>query len=173
MLGINSRVQLAKCEHIMRRRINQMHMENGVTFLNPEATMVDLDVTIGRDTVLDPGVHLEGNTSIGAQCYIRGISRISNSRVENGVVIDNSVIEESHVGDNVTIGPFAHLRPNSVLEKDVHIGNFVEVKKSHVGEGTKPATSPTSAMAMWGKTSISVVALFSVTTMARKNLKPS
>ncbi|WP_322627007.1 bifunctional UDP-N-acetylglucosamine diphosphorylase/glucosamine-1-phosphate N-acetyltransferase GlmU [Aedoeadaptatus coxii] len=137
MLGINSRVQLAKCEHIMRRRINQMHMENGVTFLNPEATMVDLDVTIGRDTVLDPGVHLEGNTSIGAQCYIRGISRISNSRVENGVVIDNSVIEESHVGDNVTIGPFAHLRPNSVLEKDVHIGNFVEVKKSHVGEGTK------------------------------------
>ena len=81
--------------------------------------------------------HLEGNTSIGAQCYIRGISRISNSRIENGVVIDNSVIEESHVGDNVTIGPFAHLRPNSVLEKDVHIGNFVEVKKSHVGEGTK------------------------------------
>ena len=80
---------------------------------------------------------MEGKTSIGAHCYIRGISRISDSCIENGVVIDNSVIEKSHVGDNVTIGPFAHLRPNSVLEKDVHIGNFVEVKKSHVGEGTK------------------------------------
>ncbi|MDD7362795.1 MAG: bifunctional UDP-N-acetylglucosamine diphosphorylase/glucosamine-1-phosphate N-acetyltransferase GlmU [Peptoniphilus sp.] len=137
MLGINSRVQLARCEHIMRRRINEKHMENGVSFLNPETTMVDFDVEIGCDTVIDPGVHLEGETKIGKRCRVRGNSRISDSVIADDVEIESSVIESSKVGENVTIGPFAHLRPNSVLEKDVHIGNFVEVKKSRVGEGTK------------------------------------
>lgn len=137
MLGINSRVQLAQCENILRRRINEHHMKNGVTFLHPESTMVDFDVEIAPDTILDPGVHLEGKTKIGEGVRIRGASRVSDSVIGDEVVIDNSVIESSQVAARVTIGPFAHLRPNSVLEEDVHIGNFVEVKKSHIGAGTK------------------------------------
>ena len=112
-------------------------MKNGVTFLHPESTMVDFDVEIAPDTILDPGVHLEGKTKIGEGVRIRGASRVSDSVIGDEVVIDNSVIESSQVAARVTIGPFAHLRPNSVLEEDVHIGNFVEVKKSHIGAGTK------------------------------------
>ncbi|MDY3117974.1 MAG: bifunctional UDP-N-acetylglucosamine diphosphorylase/glucosamine-1-phosphate N-acetyltransferase GlmU [Peptoniphilus sp.] len=137
MLGINSRVQLASCEKIMRRRINQYHMENGVTFTDKESTLIDFDVKIGRDTILGPNIHLEGDTIIGEDCIIRGATRIVDSVVGDEVTIDSSVIEQSKVGDRVTIGPYAHLRPNSVLEEEVHIGNFVEVKNSHVGKGSK------------------------------------
>lgn len=137
MLGINSRVQLAACEEIMRRRINRYHMDNGVTFTDKDATLIDFDVKIGRDTILGPNVHLEGSTIIGEGCVIRGASRIVDSTVADGVTIDSSVIEHSQVGRGVTMGPFAHLRPNSVLEENVHIGNFVEVKNSHIGKGTK------------------------------------
>lgn len=137
MLGINSRVQLAACEEIMRRRINRYHMDNGVTFTDKDATLIDFDVKIGRDTILGPNVHLEGSTIIGEGCVIRGASRIVDSTVADGVTIESSVIEHSQVGCGVTMGPFAHLRPNCVLEENVHIGNFVEVKNSHIGKGTK------------------------------------
>ena len=137
MLGINSRVQLAACEKIMRRRINRYHMDNGVTFTDQDATLIGFDVEIGRDTILGPNVHLEGKTIIGEGCVIRGESRIVDSTVADGVTIESSVIEQSQVGRGVTMGPFAHLRPNSVLEENVHIGNFVEVKNSHIGKGTK------------------------------------
>lgn len=137
MLGINSRVQLAACEKIMRRRINRYHMDNGVTFTDQDATLIDFDVEIGRDTILGPNVHLEGKTTVGEGCVIRGESRIVDSTVADEVTIESSVIEHSQVGRGVTMGPFAHLRPNSVLEENVHIGNFVEVKNSHIGKGTK------------------------------------
>ena len=137
MLGINSRVQLAACEKIMRRRINRYHMDNGVTFTDQDATLIDFDVEIGRDTILGPNVHLEGKTTVGEGCVIRGESRIVDSTVADEVTIESSVIEQSQVGRGVTMGPFAHLRPNSVLEENVHIGNFVEVKNSHIGKGTK------------------------------------
>ena len=137
MLGINSRVQLAACEKIMRRRINRYHMDNGVTFTDQDATLIDFDVEIGRDTILGPNVHLEGKTTVGEGCLIRGESRIVDSTVADEVTIESSVIEQSQVGRGVTMGPFAHLRPNSVLEENVHIGNFVEVKNSHIGKGSK------------------------------------
>lgn len=137
MLGINSRVQLAACEKIMRRRINRYHMDNGVTFTDQDATLIDFDVEIGRDTILGPNVHLEGKTTVGEGCVIRGESRIVDSTVADEVTIESSVIEQSQVGRGVTMGPFAHLRPNSVLEENVHIGNFVEVKNSHIGKGSK------------------------------------
>lgn len=137
MLGINSRVQLAACEKIMRRRINRYHMDNGVTFTDQDATLIDFDVEIGRDTILGPNVHLEGKTTVGEGCVIRGASRIVDSTVADEVTIESSVIEQSQVGRGVTMGPFAHLRPNSVLEENVHIGNFVEVKNSRIGKGSK------------------------------------
>lgn len=137
MLGINSRVQLAACEKIMRRRINRYHMDNGVTFTDQDATLIDFDVEIGRDTILGPNVQLEGKTTVGEGCVIRGESRIVDSTVADEVTIESSVIEQSQVGRGVTMGPFAHLRPNSVLEENVHIGNFVEVKNSHIGKGSK------------------------------------
>lgn len=137
MLGVNSRVQLAACEKIMRRRINKYHMENGVTFLDDASTLIDSGVKIGRDTILGPSIHLVGETTIGEGCVIQGASRIVDSTVADGAVIDSSVVEESVVGSGVTMGPYAHLRPNCVLEENVHIGNFVEVKNSHIGKGTK------------------------------------
>lgn len=137
MLGVNSRVQLAACEKIMRRRINKYHMENGVTFLDDASTLIDSGVKIGRDTILGPSIHLVGETTIGEGCVIQGASRIVDSTIADGATIDSSVVEKSVVGSGVTMGPYAHLRPNCVLEENVHIGNFVEVKNSHIGKGTK------------------------------------
>ena len=137
MLGINSRVQLSRCEKIMRKRINEQHMQNGVTFLSPETTIVDADVKIGKDTILYPGVILEGKTEIGEDVKIIGSSRIVDSKIGSRVTIDNTLIESSVVEDSVTIGPYAHLRPKSHLKENVHLGNFVEVKNSTLGKGTK------------------------------------
>ncbi|MDO5037242.1 MAG: bifunctional UDP-N-acetylglucosamine diphosphorylase/glucosamine-1-phosphate N-acetyltransferase GlmU [Tissierellia bacterium] len=137
MLGINSRAQLAVCEGIMRERINEAHMLNGVTFLDPSSTLVEYGVKIGQDTVIYPGAILQGDSEIGQACTIYGNSRIVDSKIGNNVTIDNSLIEKSVVEDGVSMGPYAHLRPNSHLEEDVHIGNFVEVKNAHLGQGTK------------------------------------
>ncbi|MBC8591231.1 bifunctional UDP-N-acetylglucosamine diphosphorylase/glucosamine-1-phosphate N-acetyltransferase GlmU [Wansuia hejianensis] len=135
--GINSRVQLAFSEEIMKRRINEHHMENGVTILDPNTTYIERGVTIGSDTIIYPGVTLEGNTSIGEDCIIRSNTRITNSKIRNGVTIESSVIEDSVVEEHSTIGPNAHLRPQSHIGKRVKIGNFVEVKKSYIGDNSK------------------------------------
>lgn len=135
--GVNSRAQLATSEMIMRNRINNYHMANGVTFINPDNTYIDNGVEIGADTLIYPGVTLEGNTKIGENCIIMSNSRIKSSIICNGVEIDSSVIEESFVGENTHIGPYAHLRPHSNLGKSVKIGNFVEVKNSIIKDGTK------------------------------------
>lgn len=137
MLGVNSRVQLATCEKIMRQRINEAHMEAGVTFLDPETSLVDSGVKIGQDSLIYPGAIIQGDTVIGKNCTIYGNSRIIDSQVGDGVTIDSSTIEESKLADGVTIGPYSHLRPGAVLEEGVHLGNFVEVKKSRLGQGTK------------------------------------
>ncbi|MCQ4925212.1 bifunctional UDP-N-acetylglucosamine diphosphorylase/glucosamine-1-phosphate N-acetyltransferase GlmU [Tissierella carlieri] len=135
--GVNSRVQLAFTEEIMRKRINEYHMVNGVTIINPENTYIEDGVQIGRDTVIYPGVSLEGNTEIGEDCIIRNNSRIINSIIHNEVSIESSTIEDSIVGENTHIGPHAHLRPNSNIGKNVKIGNFVEVKNSTLKDNTK------------------------------------
>lgn len=135
--GVNSRVQLAYCERVMRKRINKLHMENGVTMINPENTYIEDSVRIGKDTTIYPGVILEGSTEIGENCLIRQDSRIVNSIIKDNVIIESSVIEESFVDDNTKIGPSAHLRPNSKIGKNIKIGNYVEVKNSTIGDNTK------------------------------------
>lgn len=135
--GINSRVQLAYAEKLMRRRINERHMENGVTLIDPDSTYIGNEVHIGRDTIIYPGTILEGNTEIGKDCIIGQNSRIVNSIIDNKVEIQISTILDSTINEGSKIGPYAYLRPNSHIGKNVKIGDFVEVKNSNVGDNTK------------------------------------
>ena len=136
--GVNTRVHLALAEKEMRRRICERLMLDGVTILDPERVVVDHQVTVGRDTVLHPGVVLEGETHVGEHCTIRANSRITNSVVHQGVKIqDACVLQEATVEEEAVIGPMAHLRPGSVIHRKAKVGNFVELKKTEVGEGSK------------------------------------
>ena len=138
IIGINSRNELAMADIIMRRRINNRHMLNGVTMINPDNTYVGMDVSIGQDVTIYPGATIEGNTIIGNRSVIYPNSRIVNSQIGSDVNIkDSCVIEESRIGDGSEVGPFAHLRPGTILEKNVRIGNYVELKKAFMGEGSK------------------------------------
>ncbi|WP_315117230.1 bifunctional UDP-N-acetylglucosamine diphosphorylase/glucosamine-1-phosphate N-acetyltransferase GlmU [uncultured Clostridium sp.] len=136
-MGVNSRVQLAEVEDIMRKRINNKHMENGVTFIDPKNTYIDSDVIIGNDTIIYPGNVIEGKTVIKENCILYPNSRIKDSTIEAEVTIQSSVILESRIGDNTTVGPFAYIRPESVIGKSVRVGDFVEIKKSTIGDHTK------------------------------------
>lgn len=136
-LGVNSRVQLAEVEAILRKRINNKHLENGVTIIDPNTTYIGIDVEIGQDTIIYPGNVLEGNTVIGKNCMLYPNSRINNSVIGEDVEIQSSVILESEIGNNTTVGPFAYIRPQSVIGKNVRIGDFVEIKKSTIGNNTK------------------------------------
>jgi len=135
--AVNSKVELAAAEGIMRRRINEKHMENGVVLIDPNNTYIQWNVQIGRDTVIYPGNVLEENTIIKDNCILYPGNRICNSTIESGVTIQNSVVLHSVVGENTTVGPFAFIRPESVIGKDARIGDFVEIKKSTIGDGTK------------------------------------
>ena len=136
-IGVNSRVQLAEAESILRKRINNKHMENGVTLIDPNSTYIGDDVEIGRDTVIYPGNVIEGNTKIGENVVLYPNSRISNSTISNNVEIQSSVIIDSKIGDGTTVGPFAYIRPESVIGNNARIGDFVEIKKSNIGNNTK------------------------------------
>ena len=136
-LGVNDRVALATAEGVMRRRINKQHMVNGVSFVNPDATYIDVDVEIAPEVQLEANVTLKGQTKIGAETILTNGTYIVDSEIGERAVITNSMIEESSVADGVTVGPYAHIRPGSSLAKDVHVGNFVEVKGSSIGENTK------------------------------------
>ncbi|WP_100065559.1 bifunctional UDP-N-acetylglucosamine diphosphorylase/glucosamine-1-phosphate N-acetyltransferase GlmU [Miniphocaeibacter massiliensis] len=135
--GINSKLQLSIAQEVLRKRINEAHMANGVVMENPANIFVEDSVIIGKDTEIRSGVRLTGKTVIGEDCLIYGDTIIDNSIIENEVIVKSSVIENSFVGEGTDIGPFAHLRPNSKLDKKVHIGNFVEVKNANIGENTK------------------------------------
>lgn len=136
-MGVNDRVALATATQLMQKRINEAHMKNGVTFYDPEHTYVDVEVKIGADTVIEGNVSLHGTTEIGEDCHITSGSDLTNAKIADGVVIKSSNIEDSSVGTGSDIGPFAHLRPKSIISENVHIGNFVEVKKSEISAGTK------------------------------------
>lgn len=136
-MGVNDRIALAKANEIMRKRINEAHMTNGVSFVDPASTYIDAGVVIGSDTVIEAGVQLQGETVIGMDCMIGAHSRIVDSVIEDNVVITNSVIESSHVKKAADVGPFAHLRPNAEIGEGAHIGNFVEVKNAEIGNHTK------------------------------------
>ncbi|MBQ0140091.1 MAG: bifunctional UDP-N-acetylglucosamine diphosphorylase/glucosamine-1-phosphate N-acetyltransferase GlmU [Kurthia sp.] len=136
-LGVNDRVALAQAEAIMRDRINEKHMRNGVSFINPSNTYIGVDVKIGSDTVLQSGVILEGNTVIGEDCFIGANSHIIDSEIGDRTKVDASVVEESVIGEDVTVGPYAHVRPASNVGNRAKVGNFVELKKTTLGEGSK------------------------------------
>lgn len=136
-LGVNDRIALATAESVMRKRINEAHMTNGVTFVNPEATYIDIDVTIGAEAVIEANVVLKGQTSIGERTVLTNGTRVVDSQIAADVVISNSDIESALIEAGVTVGPYAHIRPDSTLKEGVHIGNYVEVKSSTIGKGTK------------------------------------
>lgn len=136
--GINSRSELAEASRIVRQKKNDELMAAGVTIEDPATTYIDDDVVVGADTVIHPGVHLEGNTKVGASCEIHSGVRIVNSVLDDRVTIqDFCVINGARLASGVTVGPFAHLRQESVLHESVHIGNFVELKKVVLGAGSK------------------------------------
>ncbi len=136
--GINSRSELAEASRIVRQKKNEELMAAGVTIEDPATTYIDEGVVVGADTVIHPGVYLEGKTHIGQACEIHAGVRIINSTLDDRVTVQNfCVINGSRLGAGVTVGPFAHIRPESELHESVHIGNFVELKKSVVGKGSK------------------------------------
>jgi bifunctional UDP-N-acetylglucosamine pyrophosphorylase/glucosamine-1-phosphate N-acetyltransferase len=136
--GINSRSELAEVSRIVRQKKNEELMAAGVTIEDPATTYIDDDVVVGADTVIHPGVHLEGKTQIGQACEIHAGVRIINSTIEDRVTVQNfCVINGGRLGTGVTIGPFAHVRPETELHESVHVGNFVELKKTVLGKGTK------------------------------------
>jgi len=136
--GINSRSELAEASRIVRQKKNEELMAAGVTIEDPATTYIDEAVIVGADTVIHPGVHLEGKTEIGQACEIHAGVRIINSTLDDRVTVQNfCVINGSRLGPGVTVGPFVHLRPESELHESVRIGNFVELKKSVVGKGSK------------------------------------
>ncbi|MCF6411923.1 bifunctional UDP-N-acetylglucosamine diphosphorylase/glucosamine-1-phosphate N-acetyltransferase GlmU [Pseudalkalibacillus salsuginis] len=136
-IGVNDRVALSEAERLMKIRINTKHMRNGVTMVDPQQTYISADVTIGRDSVILPGTVLTGSTSVGEDCEIGPNSEIKDSHIGNNAVIKQSVVHDSKVGDNVAIGPYAHIRPQSTLGNDIKVGNFVEIKKSKMDDGSK------------------------------------
>ncbi|MPW24976.1 bifunctional UDP-N-acetylglucosamine diphosphorylase/glucosamine-1-phosphate N-acetyltransferase GlmU [Alkalibaculum sp. M08DMB] len=135
--AVNSRIELAGVEKIMKTRINEKLMDQGVTFIDPEHTYIGSDVSIGTDTIVYPGVIIEGKTSIGNNCVIHANSRIKDCIIDNEVEIDNSTVLASKVMNNAKIGPYAYVRPNCIIGERVKIGDFVEVKNSTIGNDTK------------------------------------
>ncbi|MBI5887958.1 MAG: bifunctional UDP-N-acetylglucosamine diphosphorylase/glucosamine-1-phosphate N-acetyltransferase GlmU [Deltaproteobacteria bacterium] len=137
-MGINNRVELAKASAIMRLRIVNELMLSGVTFIHPETAYVENFVKIGPDAIIHPSVHLGGQTVIAQGCVIEQGAVIRNSHIgKNSVIKSSSVIDASVIGEGAAVGPFARIRPGTVLENHAHIGNFVEIKKSVIGKGTK------------------------------------
>ncbi|WP_172199330.1 bifunctional UDP-N-acetylglucosamine diphosphorylase/glucosamine-1-phosphate N-acetyltransferase GlmU [Saccharibacillus qingshengii] len=136
-IGVNDRVVLSQAEAAMRERIVRGHMLGGVTVIDPSSTYIGADVQIGSDTVLYPGTVIKGQTVIGEDCTIGPNSEIENAEIGDGTSVSHSVIRDSKVGDHVSVGPFAHLRPGSSLAEGVKVGNFVEVKNAEIGQDSK------------------------------------
>ena len=137
--GINTRAELAEFENLMRRNtIRRLMVEAGVTFIDPSHAYISAEATVGRDCVIYPGVSIEGKSVLGENCQIRSGARITNSQLGDNVTVkDHSVIVDSVIESKCSVGPFAHLRMNSVLEESSAVGNFVEVKKSRLGRRSK------------------------------------
>lgn len=137
-LGVNSRSDLALAEALLRERLVSYWMERGVTFIDPDAVYIGAEVRIGPDTIIGPNVRLEGATRIGAGCTVEGTCFLNDAVIADDVVIRWGVVaNEVTIKRGAKVGPYAHLRPEAELGEDVHIGNFVEVKKSRIGRGSK------------------------------------
>jgi bifunctional UDP-N-acetylglucosamine pyrophosphorylase/glucosamine-1-phosphate N-acetyltransferase len=138
ILGVNSRSELAQVAARLRDRKNEALMAAGVTIVDPSATWVEADVAIGQDTILHPGVYLQGRTSVGARCELQSNVRVVDSLLGDDVFVNSfCVIRESRIGSGAQLGPFAHIRPQSDVGEQAHVGNFVELKKTALGRGSK------------------------------------
>ena len=135
--GVNDRIQLAKLEKNIRRKINEKLMKDGVRIIDPENVYIDATVKIGRDTIIYPFTFIEGNTVIGEDCTIGPMTRIIDSTIGNNVIVNRSEVDKAVIDDNVSVGPFSRLREGTHLKSNVKIGNFVETKKTTVGENSK------------------------------------
>jgi bifunctional UDP-N-acetylglucosamine pyrophosphorylase/glucosamine-1-phosphate N-acetyltransferase len=137
--GVNTRAELAEFENLIRRSaIRRLMLESGVTFIDPSHAYISAEAQIDRDTIIYPNVTIEGKTVIGEGCVIRTGTRITNSHLGDNVTVkDNSIIVDSQIESNCSVGPFAHVRMNALLEEKATIGNFVEVKKSRLKRGAK------------------------------------
>lgn len=135
--GINDRVQLARVAGLLRRRVNAAHMLAGVTMTDPDLVWVGPDVTIGRDTVIEPMTFLLGSTTVGERCVIGPDSRLTDSAVADDALVDSSVVVGSRIGTGASVGPRAYLRAGTVLCAGARVGTSVEIKKSTIGAGSK------------------------------------
>ena len=135
--GINNRQQLAQCEAVLQQRLRAHWMAEGVTFIDPSSCTLSEDCRFGRDVVIEPQTHLRGTCRIGDNCRLGPGSLLEDAELGNDVTVLHSVVREATVGNGVAIGPFAHLRPAADVGDGCRIGNFVEVKKSQLGAGTK------------------------------------
>ena len=137
-LGVNTRRQLAEVEQVVRRQIRDRWLDAGVRMIDPGSTWIDAGVTIGTDTVLYPNVMLEGKTVLGEDCIVRSGTRITDCTIGDRVeILDHCVFHDSRIEDDATLGPFTHLRPHVLIRKRAKVGNFVEMKKTELGEGSK------------------------------------
>lgn len=136
-LGVNSKKDLAVVTKALMKRINEKHMENGVTITDPNNTYIGQDVEIEADTIILPGTSIEGRTKIGTDCVIGPNTQIISSDIKDGVSIKMSVLINAAVDNYTTIGPFAYLRPGASIGEHVRIGDFVEIKNSNIDDGTK------------------------------------
>lgn len=136
-LGINDRLQLAGATEQLRARINQLLMLQGVTIIDPQSTYIDHGVRVAPDTVILPQTIIEGKTEIGPSCRIGPGVHLRDSRLEEGVIVRNSVVEESLLEAGARVGPFAYIRPGCRIGRQVRIGDFVEIKNSVIGDGAK------------------------------------
>ena len=137
LLGPNDRLALAETDRIMRRRILENLMTEGVTIIDPASTYIELQVEIGRDSIIYPGTFLQGKTKIGVGCQIGPYSQLRDSQIGDASIVRFSVLEQVKTGEGVNIGPYSFLRPGTVVEKKGKVGGFVETKNTHIGEGSK------------------------------------
>lgn len=139
ILGINTKIQLAQSIKIMQNRINNQHMLNGVTIINPENTYISKAVTIGQDTEIYPNTFIEGNTVIGNNCVIGPNTKLVDTKLDDHIKVEQSTVLMSSIGSDTLVGPYAYIRPNSHIGQKIKIGDFVEIKNSTIGDGTKVA----------------------------------
>ena len=137
VLGINDRVQLSDSDKILRVRKLEELMKSGVTVIDPSATYIDFDVEIGCDSIIKPGTFIEGKVKIGCGCVIGPDTTIIDSKIDDNVVVKYSYVEKAAIENGVKIGPFSHIRPDTVLKANVKVGNFSEIKKSVIDENSK------------------------------------
>ena len=135
--GINDRVQLAEAEAVLRQRINREQMRGGVSLIDPDRTYIDVGVSVGRDTVIEPNTYLRGETSVGEQCRLGPDTTILDSNLGDNCTIIASILEDSTLEDDVDVGPYSHMRAGTYLCAGVHVGNYAEVKNARLGRGVK------------------------------------